>query len=75
MSIKESFLQRHLIWQYIFFILGLLLFAKCGKEFWLLDFSADNTAFLIVFGFGIAIGGLLMASPIFIRNWAKNKID
>ena len=68
--IKETFLKRYMVWQYIAFAGGLVLF---GYGIWEIVLEQYDNIWLTA---GIALAGLiLMASPMLYVKLFKRKTD
>ncbi len=73
-KLRETFIKKYGIWEYILFGLGLVFLGRVGYEFVTIsleELTWDIIAILMVF---VALGALLVGAPKTILDWGRKKV-
>lgn len=69
MSIRETFLKKYGIWEYIFLVAGLLILGTL--VYWFMTKQLENS---IYEGIALIVSIFMIAAPQSLLNWGRKKV-
>ena len=73
-NLRETFLKKYGIWEYIFLILGLIFLFSVGKEIITRPWEEFTLPIIGVMVLFVSIGALLVAKPLTILDMARKRV-
>ena len=73
-NIKETFLKKYGVWEYVLMIIGLLICYKPVEYIVTIDFEAASWPVIGIVVFFLLLGVLFIAAPLSILELARKKM-
>ena len=73
-KLKETYLKKYGVWEYVLFVLGFIILLKTTITFWKSDMEALEWTTIGIMSFFIALGSLLISKPLTILDLARKRI-
>tara|TARA_R110000823_G_scaffold309594_4_gene433980 strand:+ start:3574 stop:3852 length:279 start_codon:yes stop_codon:yes gene_type:complete len=72
-ALKETFLKKYGVWEYILFIMGLIVLGRTAYEIIVVNFNELTWEVIAIYILFILLGALLVGAPKYIVDIARNR--